>query len=165
MSAPAVEPAPPAAGTYFVPSLGWRILGGTLRLVPLVVLLVGIPVAILTYLQSRGISLPVPILTVELSGIAITILVVARYIAKPTGAFGPLAIATAGVTVVYLYSFLVDATYHLTIPSMDIGIGIEYRNPILLLMIVPALTLGAGVLTTIEDAVAPKERLPFDFPA
>ncbi len=164
MSGVTFEARPPPVGTYQIPSLGWRILGGALRLIPLVLLLIGLPVAALTFLQSQSISLPGAIPTVELAGIAITILVVARYILKPTGAFGPLSIGTSGVTLAYLYLLLVDATYHLTIPNTGVAIAIGYRDLILLLMIVPALALGAGVLTTIEDATRPKERLPFDFP-
>jgi hypothetical protein len=170
VSAPSPTPTPtpppsgPAPGTYRIPSLGWRILGGALRLIPLVVVLIGVPVAILTFLQAHGIALPIPIPTVEFLGIVITILVVARYILKPTGAFGPLAIATAGITIIYLYVILVDATYHLSIPGSGVTISIGYGSLILLLLIVPALALAAGALTLVEDAVAPGERLPFDFP-
>jgi hypothetical protein len=31
-------------------------------------------------------------------------------------------------------------------------------------MVVPALALAAGVVTTIEDARVPRERLPYDYP-
>jgi hypothetical protein len=144
--------------------LGWRILGGALRLIPLVVILIGVPVAVLTFLQSHGISLPIPIATVELAGIAITALVVARYILKATPAFGPLSIAISAVTIVYLWVVLLDATYHLAIPGSGVSIALGYSNLILLLLIVPVLGLGAGVLTMVEDATAPKQRLPFDFP-
>jgi hypothetical protein len=34
-----------------------------------------------------------------------------------------------------------------------------------LVMIVPAIGIIVGLLITAEDARAPKERLPFDFPA
>ncbi|MCI4339112.1 MAG: hypothetical protein L3J68_02105 [Thermoplasmata archaeon] len=157
-------PSGPPVGTYRVPSLGWRILGGALRLIPLVVILVGVPVAVLTFLQSHGIALPLPITTVEYAGIALTILIVARYILKPTAAFGPLSIASAAVTIVYLYVILLDATYHLGIPGAGVTVSIGYGNLILLLLIVPALALGAGAVTLIEDVSAPKERLPFDYP-
>jgi hypothetical protein len=164
MSTPRPSETAAAVTGYRVPSLGWRILGGALRLIPLVVLLIGVPLAVLSFLQSHGISLPIPIATVEYAGIAITGLVVARYVLKPTGAYGPLSIATAAVELVYFYVILLDATYQLAIPGVDVVISIGYRNLILLLMIVPALALGAGLLTTIEDATAPKERFPFDFP-
>ncbi len=166
-AAPAAVPASssgPPPGTYQIPSLGWRILGGALRLIPLVLILIGVPVAILTFLQAHGINLPIPILTVEIFGVAITILAVARYIARPTAAFGPLSIATSALTIVYLYLILVDATYHLTIPGSAVTITIGYSLLILVLMIVPALALGAGALTLIEDAIHPHERWPFDFP-
>jgi hypothetical protein len=155
---------PPPASGYLIPSLGWRILGGALRLVPLVVILIGLPVAALTFLQSHGIALPVPILTVEVAGIAITGLIVARYILKPTVAYGPLSIATSVVTLLYLWVILIDATYHLAVPGGDVVLSIGYRNLILLLLLVPGLALTAGGLTTIEDITAPKERLPFDYP-
>jgi hypothetical protein len=161
---PSAAPGLPSPGQYRLPSWGWRILGGALRLIPLVLLLIGVPVAILTFLVAHGISPLLPILTVELFGAVITGLIVARYIFKPTAAFGPLSIATAGVSLLYLYLLLVNSTYVLTIPNVDVAIGVTFRDLVLLLMLVPGLTLAAGVLTTIEDASRPRERFPFDFP-
>jgi hypothetical protein len=159
------SPAPPeAVGSYRIPSLGWRILGGALRLVPLAVILIGLPVAALTFVQSHGISLPVPILTVEYAGIAITALIVARYVLKPTTLYGPFCVATSAVTLLYLWVILVDATYRIAIPGADVSISVSYGDLIVLLMVGPALALTAGLLTTAEDARAPKERLPYDFP-
>jgi hypothetical protein len=163
-TAPPPHAGPPPAG-YQVPSLGWRILGGALRLIPMIVLLIGLPVALLTFLQSHGISPPIPILTIEYFGIALSILITLRYILKPTGAYGPLAIATAGVSLAYLYLLLITATYAITIPNADVTLSVGYSRLILLLMIGPALALTAGVLTLIEDVSRPKERLPFDYPA
>lgn len=157
-------PSVPPVG-YRVPSLGWRILGGGLRLVPMVVLVIGLPVAIFTFLGSHGISPPVPLLTIEYFGVALSVLVTLRYILKPTVAYGPLAIATAGVTLVYLYLLLVAATYAIAVPNAMVTISITYARLILLLMIGPALALTAGVMTLAEDLAHPKERLPFDYPA
>ena len=164
MSGAPANPAPPAVTGYSVPSLGWRILGGALRLIPLVVLLIGVPVAILTFLQAHGIPVPIPIATVEWAGITITILVVARYILRPTVAFGPLSIATSAVTLLYLWVILSAATYHFAIPGSGVTLALGYGDLILLLLVVPALALGAGALVLIEDAAHPKERLPFDYP-
>jgi hypothetical protein len=154
----------PVPGQYRLPSWGHRILGGALRLVPLALLLVGLPVAILTFLQSNGISIPYPILVVELAGIALTALIVARYIFRPTSAYGPLMIAVSAVSLVYLYYIFLNSTYTLRIPNAQVAIGVTYTDLILLLMIVPALTLVAGIVTTAEDVSRPRERLPFDFP-
>ncbi|HTZ61629.1 MAG TPA: hypothetical protein VMC82_03175 [Thermoplasmata archaeon] len=157
-------PAGPPPGTYSIPSLGWRILGGALRLIPLALLLLGVPLAILTFLQSQGISLPIPIPTVELFGIALTALIVARYIARPSVAYGPLSIATDALTIVYLYLILLNATYHLTVPGAGLTISVDYSTLVLLLLTVPALALAAGAITLTEDLLHPRERWPFDFP-
>ncbi len=165
-TAPAATPsaAPPPTGAQ-VPSLGWRILAGALRLVPMIVLLIGVPVALFTFLQSHGVTPPIPIRTVEIFGAALSILITLRYILKPTGAYGPLAIATAGVTLAYLYLLLVTATYAITIPNAGVTLSVGYSRLVLLLMVGPALALTAGLLTLAEDASHPKERLPFDYPA
>jgi hypothetical protein len=162
--APLPRPGPAPLG-YQVPSLGWRILGGALRLVPMIVLFIGLPVGLFTFLQSHGITPPIPLATVEEFGIALSILITLRYILKPTAAYGPLAIATAAVSLLYLYLLLISATYVFSIPNADVTISVGYSELILLLMIGPALALTAGVLTLIEDVNRPKERLPFDYPA
>jgi hypothetical protein len=129
-----------------------------------VLLLVGLPVGVLTYLQSNGISPPIPVMIVELAGIALTVLIVARYMFRPTRLYGPLAMAVSVVSLVYLYYLWLHSTYTLRIPNVPIAIGVTYADLLLLLMIVPALALVGGVLTTLEDATRPRERLPFDFP-
>ena len=64
-----------------------------------------------------------------------------------------------------LYLLLLAATYAITIPNADVTLSVGYSRLVLILMIGPALALTAGVLTLIEDASHPKERLPFDYPA
>jgi hypothetical protein len=151
-------------GQYRLPSWGWRILGGALRLVPLALLLIGVPVAILTFLQSNGIPPPFPLLVVEISGIVLTALIVARYIFRPTTLYGPLAMAVSAAALLYLFYIYEHSTYVLRIPNAPVAIGVTFSELILLLMIVPALTLAAGAVTTYEDMARPRERLPFDFP-
>ncbi len=155
---------PPVTG-YAVPSLGWRILAAALLIIPLVILLIGIPVAILTYLSAHGIPPPISISVIEFAGAAIVALVAVRHILRPTAALGPLAIATSTATIVYLYLFLVDATRRIPIPGSGVSLSLGYGPLVLLLMIGPALAIGAGLLTLIEDVGSPKERLPFDYPA
>ena len=155
--------APPV--TYRIPSLGYRILAGGLRLIPALLVLVALPTGLLTFLSAHGIAPPVPIETVELFGIVLSILVTLRYILRPTGAYGPLSMATSGVGLLYLYLIYLAATYRISIGNSGVGISIGYSELILLLMVAPVLALVAGALTTYEDAAHPNERLPFDFPA
>lgn len=170
-AAPAPAPAPTPLGSvppgvgYNVPSLGWRILGGGLRLIPLLIALVGLPVAALTFLSAHGIAPPIPIATVEYAGIAIAVLVTLRYILKPTAAYGPLSVATSAVGLLYLYVIWLGATYRVSIGNSGAGIQLGYADLILLLMIGPALALIAGIVTTYADVAHPGQRLPFDYPA
>lgn len=152
-------------GGYRIPSLGYRILAGGLRLVPLLVLLVGLPDAILAYLTSWGVALPVSEITVTVAGVVIAVLSTATYIARPTGAYGPLGMATSGVVAVYLLVLWEGASYHLTIPNSSVVLTIGYADLILLFLIAPAIGIVVGLVTTVEDLRHPGERLPFDFPA
>ncbi|MCI4343872.1 MAG: hypothetical protein L3J92_07180 [Thermoplasmata archaeon] len=161
MSAPS---APPPRLTYQVPSLGWRITVAALRLIPLMLLFVGLPVAALAFLQSNSIALPLSIVAVTLAGAIIVALSTARYIAKPTSAFGPLSIASSAFVLAYLYYIVLRSTYVLAVPGSDFTVRLTYTNFMLCLMVVPALSLAAGIVTTIEDARVPRERLPYDYP-
>ena len=59
---------------FRIPGLGWRITLGALRMIPLVLLLVGLPAALLTYLSTNGVALPISILTVTIFGVVISAL-------------------------------------------------------------------------------------------
>jgi hypothetical protein len=121
-------------------------------------------VAALTFLQSHGISLPVSILTVEVAGIVISVLSTLRYILRPTRLYGPLSVATSAVTIGYLLVLLAQATYRITIPNSSAVVAIGYTRLLELALIVPLLALAAGLVTTVEDLRAPRERLPYDYP-
>jgi hypothetical protein len=149
---------------YQVPSLGYRILAAGARLVPLVIALIGLPVAALNYLSAHQISLPVSVATVTVFGIAIAALSTARYIVKPTPAYGPVSMATSAVTLAYLFTLWLQATYRISVPSSAVTISLGYAELVDLLLIVPALALVAGLVTMVEDLRTPRERLPFDFP-
>lgn len=154
----------PAPVGYQIPSLGYRILAGGLLLVPLLVLLVVIPDAALAYLASHGIAWPISRVTVTVGGIAISVLTTARYVFKPTRAYGPLSVATSGASLAYLFVVWLGATYHIAVPNSSVVLTIGYAELVELLLLVPAIALVAGLVTTIEDLRFPRERLPFDFP-
>ena len=161
MSAPATA----ARYGYRIPSLGYRILGGALRLVPAVILLVGIPAGILAFASAHGISLPVSIAAVSVFGFLLAILAAVRYIVKPTNLFGPVSMAASAVAIAYLVLLYFASPYRLAIPGTQATLGIGFTSLVLLLLVVPAIGLGAGLVTTIEDLQHPGERLPFDYPA
>jgi hypothetical protein len=150
--------------TYRLPSFGYRILAGAARLVPLVVVLVGLPVAALDYLASRSISLPVSVATVTAYGIAISALSTARYIVKPTRAYGPVSMAASAVALAYLFTLWLQATYRISVPNSSVSISVGFVELVDLLLLVPTLALLAGLLTAVEDLRSPTERLAFDFP-
>lgn len=159
--------APPAREVvgYKVPSLGNRILVAGLRLIVSFVVLITVPVAVLTYVHSRGIAIPVSVAAVTTWGIVILALGAARYVLKPTVAYGPLSILVSGAFLAYLYYLVLLSPYRFVVPGGTASIAADYSMFLELLMIVPAVGILAGVLTTIEDVAHPKERLPFDYPA
>lgn len=163
MSAPA--PPNPEAPGYRVPSLGYRILVAALRLIPAFLLLVALPAATLSFLSSRGIALPVSVFAVTVWGLLLLAIGAAQYILKPTPAYGPVSVAYSSVALLYLYYLVTLSPYRFVIPGGSASVAAGYSTFLELLMIVPALGIVFGVLTTIEDARSPKERLPYDYPA
>jgi hypothetical protein len=161
-----VSPPPPTPPTlqYRVPALGWRILVASLRLIPMMLLFVGLPAAALIFLQSHSLPLPLSIVVVTIAGAVITALSTARYIAKPTRLYGPLSVAASAFVMVYVFYILSQSTYAFTLPGSDINLHLSYTMLIELLLIVPALSLAAGLVTTVEDAREARERLPYDYP-
>ncbi|MCI4373000.1 MAG: hypothetical protein L3K02_05100 [Thermoplasmata archaeon] len=158
-------PGPAAANLgYRVPTLGWRITVAALRIIPLMILFIGLPVAALGFLQSHSIPLPLSIVVVTIAGAIITALSTARYIAKPTRIYGPLSVAASAFVLIYVLFLLGQSTYSFQIPGSDISLHLGYTTLIELLLLVPALALVAGIVTTVEDARAARERLPYDFP-
>jgi len=157
------SPTPPTLG-YRVPSLGWRITVASLRLIPLVLLFVGLPAAALSFLQSHSLPLPLSIVAVTIAGAVILALSTARYIAKPTRIYGPLSIAMSAFVLVYVFYILGRSTYAFLVPGSDVTLHLTYTGLIELLLLVPALSLAAGVVTTVEDARKARERLPYDYP-
>jgi len=149
---------------YRIPSLGYRILAGGLRLLPLLVLLVGLPDAIVTFVEAHGIHVPVSIFTLSIAGIAIAVLSTARYVLKPTRAYGPLSMAVSGVTIAYLLSLYLIGTFVFDLPGHSIALGIGVTGLLGLLLVVPGIALVSGLVTTVEDLHSPGERLPFDYP-
>ena len=92
MSARTSTPPPVEYLGHRVPPLGLRIIVSGLYLVPLVVGLVGLPLAALGFLEAHSVALPVSVLTVSVFGFAIAILSAVRYVVKPSRWYGPMSI-------------------------------------------------------------------------
>jgi hypothetical protein len=151
-------------GGYHIPSLGYRILVAALRFILSFFLLVALPVAALSFVNSRGIALPISTTAVAVWGLLLLALGTARYLAKPTRTYGPLTVATSFVSLLYLVYALGLSPYRFVVPGGSASITAGYSMFLELAMIIPAIGILVGLLTTVEDAGAPKERLPFDFP-
>lgn len=168
MSAPAPaasSPSPRVDTGYVVPSLGYRILVAALRIIPSFFLLIALPIAVLEFVRSKGIALPISTNAVLVGGLVLIALGTARYIAKPTRAYGPLSVAAALAAFAYLLYAISLSPYRFVIPGGSASVAAGYALFLELMLIAPALAIAAGILTTIEDAHSKTERLLFDFPA
>ncbi|MCI4325689.1 MAG: hypothetical protein L3K00_07425 [Thermoplasmata archaeon] len=154
---------PPPAAQAKIPSLPRRILVASLRMVGLLIVFVAIPLGLLQFLSSHGVTPPYSLLTVSAVGIVLAILGASATVARPTQAYGPLALASS----VILFLWLLALAKH---GVVQIGIGsggylqLSYGNAILLVALVPLLLAVAAIGTTAEDLRRPGERLPFDYP-
>ena len=166
MSAPRATPVIASERTgYQIPSLGYRILMAGLRMIPSFLLLVLLPVAALLYVNARGYALPISVDAVALWGILLVAIGAAQYVLKPTAAYGPLSILYSAVGLAYLAYAITLSPYRFVLPGGTATIAAGYATFLELLLIVPALGVLSGLLTTIEDLRWPRERLPFDYPA
>jgi hypothetical protein len=158
--APPPPAAPPAAR---IPSLGRRLVFGTLLLIPLLILWVGLPTVALSTLNRFGVESGISVVTVSIVGVVLSILGAVRYVVRPTRAYGPVAALLALLVAAYLLALVPHA--HLAFPvSGEVTISVSYGTVLTLFAIVPAIRLVSALVTTAEDALHPGERLPFDFP-
>jgi hypothetical protein len=158
-----VRSTPYDAQRYRIPSWGWRLTLGVLRLAPLLLLFTAVPYVVLQVLAAHGIHSPINFASVAVVGVLVSVLSAAAYILKPTRAFGPVWMASSVVTVAYFLSFVPEASFSTGLPNGGL-FTITYGNVLLLLAVVPGLRAVASAFTTYEDVARPTERLPLDFP-
>lgn len=159
------DAAPPATPepSPSVPSLGRRIVLGTLWFVVLVVVLVGLPLEAIRIVAAHQVSSSLSTDTILAAGLALAGLGALRYVLRPTSAFGPLSMLSSAIGVAYLW--LLGATAHVTITIGGTGsISLGFGELMHLLSIVPAIGFVAALVTTIEDAVRPGERVLVEYP-
>lgn len=158
-----VRSTPYDAQRYRIPSWGWRITLGVLRVAPLLLLFTAVPYVILQILAAHGIHSPINFATVAIVGVLVSVLSAAAYVLKPTRAFGPVWMASCIVTTAYFLSFIPEASFSTGLPNGGL-FTVSYGTILLMLAVVPGLRAVAAAFTTIEDFERPTERLPWDFP-
>ncbi len=155
---------PPTAAESRVPPLGVRLGAGALKFVLLLVFLVVLPVGIIDFLHARSISTPISAEIEVLFGLPLCALIAARGVVRPTRAYGPVTIAAATVTSLFLLYMILQPTYQVSVPQVPISLAVTYTSFLLLLLLVPILTIASGAVTTFEDFRDPGVRLEFDYP-
>ncbi|MCI4317839.1 MAG: hypothetical protein L3J96_04810 [Thermoplasmata archaeon] len=147
-----------------IPSLQRRLIIGSLRMIPVLILIVAAPIGAIQFLSSHNITVPVSILQVTLAGVLLSFLGASKYVTRPTRAYGPVWMAYSGFALLYLFYLvpLASATLHFS-GSNTATFG--FAGVILLLMLVPGISFAAALVTTVEDRVRPGERVRLDYPA
>ncbi|MCI4335014.1 MAG: hypothetical protein L3K04_05255 [Thermoplasmata archaeon] len=154
-------PSPPGVA---LPSLPGRVALGLLRMVPVFVLLVGIPSAVLGYLAAAGVHSGVSLFTVTIGGLLFTAFSTARFILRPTRAFGPIGMARGGAAFAYLWLLVPNASI-LVAAGMHTSLLLHYGSALEALLVVPVLMVITAGLVTAQDSSNLTERLRADFPA
>jgi hypothetical protein len=148
---------------YRLPTPGLRIAGAVLAAMAYGLLYLGWPYFAARVLGTYGLPFPYALPTVLLLGLGLTALAVARSLAKPTRAYGPVSVAYDAAVIAYLAWLATQATVSLAYSG--IGITFTFTDVLWILMVLPAVRLIADLLTTAEDATRPAERYAFDYPA
>ena len=146
-----------------IPGLAHRMAAAAVLFVAALVVIAFLPYEVLRRLEGTAVSVPVTPFEVLAVGVGMSLLLALRYLAKPTRAYGPIAILTAVAGIAYLLWLAARATIAV-VPGNGVGITISYGTILDLVAVAPFLSLVAATLTTIEDLRRPGERLPFDYP-
>jgi hypothetical protein len=141
---------------------GARIAGAislTLLYFGLVALL---PYYLEEYAARYGISAPIAPDFLLVAGAIVAILAGLSIATKPTRAWGPVRVMSAGFDLIYIFYLLQSPVYTTAIHGF--AITLTYGRILELFLIPPAIGLLAGVVTTIGDIRHPWERVSFQFP-
>jgi len=149
---------------YRVPSVGRRIAVAVLRLVPLLFVFVVVPYLLLRRLDAIGVGTALSWPVLAIAGTVLAVLSTARYLARPTRAYGPLSVLQSAVGLLYLLYLASAATARVAFGG-GVTFTIGYAEIFWILTVVPVVGIGAGLVTTVEDFRHPGERLPWEFPA
>lgn len=140
-----------------------RIPLGVVTALFLGLVFVALPWFLIPIVTNHGIVVASNYLVLAAVGTVFAVFEGARVTLKPTRWYGPLWIVSSAAFLSYLVYLASKAVISLQFIS-NLYIAVGYSLLLALLAIVPALTLCASIVTTIEDLRHPGERMPFDFP-
>ncbi|MCI4347990.1 MAG: hypothetical protein L3J97_05160 [Thermoplasmata archaeon] len=154
--APVTEPYQPPGVS------GARITGAVLLTIVYFILIGYVPYYIEEYAVKYGLSAPISPTFLLFAGAIVAIVAGLSIATKPTRAWGPVRVLSAGVDIVYIFYLLQNPIYTTTIHGFSITLA--YARILELLLIPPVIALIAGVVTTIGDIRHPWERVRLQFP-
>ena len=145
------------------PRLGPRLVLGTLLLLPLLLLTVGIPAYLLNQLEGHGASSSISLMQTTIGGLALSLLSAAVYILRPSRGYGPSVMARAAVTSVYFLTLAANTLVSVSLPGGP-TIGVSYGTLLEWLAVLPAFSMVAGAFVTYSDQGDLEARLRREFP-
>jgi hypothetical protein len=160
---PAPGPSTPDVPEARKVSIPWRIPVGVIITLLLFAIFAGAPYFLIPFVEGYNIQVAANGYVLAAIGSVIAVFEGARYILKPTRLYGPCWIVASGSFLGYML-YLANAARVTLPPIHNVTLSFGYGTLLLLLAIVPALTLAAAIVTTVEDLRHPGERMPYDFP-
>jgi len=165
-SPPSYDPSTPSAAEevpYQPPEVSGARIAGAVSLTLLYFGLVGLlPYYLEQYASRYGLAAPIAPGFLLVAGAIVAILAGLSIATKPTRAWGPVRVMSAGFDLIYIFYLLQNPVYTTAIHGF--AISLTYSRILELFLIPPAIGLLAGVVTTIGDIRRPYERVSFQFP-
>ena len=153
----------PATEWYQPPGVSGARIAGAVSLTILYFGLVGLlPYYLEQYAARYGLSAPIDPVFLLAAGAIVAILAGLSIATKPTRAWGPVRVMSAGFDLIYIFYLLQNPVYATTIHGFMISL--TYSRILELFLIPPGIGLLAGVVTSIGDIRHPWERIQLQFP-
>jgi hypothetical protein len=155
---------PPQSMPYQPPGVSGARIAGAVSLTLLYFGLVGIlPYYLEQYAAKYGLSAPINPTFLLVAGAIVSVLAGLSIATKPTRAWGPVRVMSAGFDLIYIFYLLQNPVYATTIHGFTITL--TYSRILELFLIPPAIGLLAAVVTSIGDILHPWERIQLQFPS
>jgi hypothetical protein len=163
-------PTPPASSNvprfepYQPPGVSGARIAGAVSLTLLYFGLVGLlPYYLEQYAAQYGLSAPINPTFLIVAGAIVSVLAGLSIATKPTRAWGPVRVMSAGFDLIYIFYLLLNPVYATTIHGFTLTL--TYSRILELFLIPPAIGLLAGIVTSIGDILHPWERIQIQFPS